>query len=53
MTDRHPISHAIDWMLIASVAFVAVLAAAWVWIPDVTRGLGVVADLVAGWAGIQ
>lgn len=53
MSDRHPVSRAVDWMLIASVAFVAVVAAAYVWIPDVARGLGVVADLVAARAGIQ
>ena len=53
VSERPPISRALDWLLVASVAFVAVLAAAYVWIPDVARGLGVVADLVATRAGIQ
>ena len=53
MSERPPVSRALDWLLVASVAFVAVLAAGYVWIPDVARGLGVVADLVAARAGIQ
>lgn len=34
----------IDWLLVASVAFVALIAAAYIWMPDFHRAVGTLVD---------
>ena len=50
---RGRVSKTLDWLLVASVAFVAVLAAAYVWMPQFKRGVGTVVDQGAKALGIE